>query len=184
MAIKEKKEVVIDPTDPKSPWFLEILERAKAHGDRKQVEFWNPKAAAKAMWLLAQGNSYKSIQRDTKLDRQTIRALEWRHNDTLETKRKEFSMKYAIAAEEFTDLLFKKAEQLADNPEQLENISPDKLALTVGIMTDKATQLAGMAGVVIEHRQGASISDAAKMISEARSRLAKKASGAIIDVTA
>jgi hypothetical protein len=35
-------------------------------------------------------------------------------------------------------------------------------------------QLSGMATAVVEHRQGASIDDAAKMIAEARSRLANK----------
>jgi hypothetical protein len=54
-------------------------------------------------------------------------------------------------------------------------ISPDRLALTVGIMTDKASQLSGMATTVIEHRRGASIDDAAKMIEEARMRVANKA---------
>ena len=71
-------------------------------------------------------------------------------------------------------MLFQKAEQLADDPDQLKNISPDRLALTVGIMTDKATQLAGMAGVVIEHRKGASIEDAAIMIAQAKARIANK----------
>jgi len=163
-------------------WFAEVLERAKAHGDRKRVEYWNPQAAAKALWLLAQGRSYCAIAKETGIDRKTIRSLEWRHEDTLETKRKDFSRKYAIAAEEYTDLLFQKAEQLADDPDQLKNISPDRLALTVGIMTDKATQLAGMAGVVIEHRKGASIEDAAIMIAQAKARVATRMSNVIIDV--
>ena len=165
-----------------SEWFQEVLDRAKAHGDRKRVEFWNPQGAAKALWGLAQGKSYSVIAKETGIDRKTIRSLEWRHEDTLESKRKDFSRKYAIAAEEYTDLLFQKAEQLADDPDQLKNISPDRLALTVGIMTDKATQLAGMAGVVIEHRKGASIEDAAIMIAQAKAKIAQRASTVIIDV--
>lgn len=165
-----------------SEWFQEVLDRAKAHGDRKRVEFWNPQGAAKALWGLAQGKSYSVIAKETGIDRKTIRSLEWRHEDTLESKRKDFSRKYAIAAEEYTDLLFQKAEQLADDPDQLKNISPDRLALTVGIMTDKATQLAGMAGVVIEHRKGASIEDAAIMIAQAKAKIAQRASTVIIDI--
>jgi hypothetical protein len=38
-----------------------------------------------------------------------------------------------------------------------------------------------MAGVVIEHRKGASISDAAKVISEAKARIAAKLRDGAID---
>lgn len=174
-------ETLIHESQP-SEWFQEVLDRAKAHGDRKRVEFWNPQGAAKALWGLAQGKSYSAIAKETGIDRKTIRSLEWRHEDTLDSRRKDFSRKYAIAAEEYTDLLFQKAEQLAEDPEQLKSISPDRLALTVGIMTDKATQLAGMAGVVIEHRKGASIEDAAIMIAQAKAKIAQRASTVIIDI--
>jgi hypothetical protein len=155
-------------------WFQDVIRRAEEHGDKKRIEFWNPQAAANVLWMLAQGNSVAAVSKETGVARETIRGLSWRHNDTLETKRKEFSQRYAIAAEEYTDLLFSKAEQLCDNPEELAKISPDRLALTVGILTDKASQLSGMAGVVIEHRKGASIDDAARLIAEARAKIAKK----------
>lgn len=163
-------------------WFDEALARARLHNNRNRVEFHNPNGAAIALWGLAQGKTYAQISKESGIDRRTIRDLEWRHEDTLESKRKEFSRKYAIAAEEYTDLLFMKAEQLAEDPDQLKSISPDRLALTVGIMTDKATQLAGMAGVVIEHRNGHTIEDAAIMIAKAKSKVAQKASTVIIDV--
>ena len=83
-------------------------------------------------------------------------------------------MRYAIAAQDYTDLLFERSQQLFDNPEELAKISPDKLAVTVGILTDKAAQLTGMATTVVEHRKGASLDDAAKMISDAKSRIASK----------
>ena len=156
-------------------WFQEVMRRAEEHGDRKRIEFWNPSAAANVLWMLAQGNSVSAVSKATGVARETIRSLSWRHSDTLETKRKEFSQRYAIAAEEYTDLLFTKAEQLSQNPEELAKISPDRLALTVGILTDKASQLSGMAGVVIEHRKGASTDDAARLIAEARAKIAKKA---------
>jgi hypothetical protein len=63
---------------------------------------------------------------------------------------------------------------LANDPEQLKYVPPDKLALTIGIMTDKASQLMGMATTVVEHRKGPSIDDAAKAIEEARMRMANK----------
>ena len=83
-------------------------------------------------------------------------------------------MRYAIAAQDYTDLLFERSQQLFDNPDELAKISPDKLAVTVGILTDKAAQLTGMASSIVEHRKGASLDDAAKMISEARTRIADK----------
>jgi len=168
--------------EPPQEWFDEVRRRAEDMGvDGRCIEACAPRTAATVLWMKAQGVSNKQVSKRTGLSYGAINGLCWRHADTLETKRKEFSQKYAIAAQTFTDLLFDKAEQLAENPDQLVNISPDKLALTVGIMTDKAAQLSGMAGVVIEHRKGASISDAAKVISEARARIASKIRDGAID---
>jgi hypothetical protein len=44
----------------------------------------------------------------------------------------------------------------------------------VGILTDKAAQLTGMASSIVEHRKGASLDDAAKMIFDAKARIASK----------
>jgi len=163
----------IDSHEAKKEFFLEIKERAKSF-PRNCVENYNPHLAAKILWMSAQGARVSAIAKKLQCGHELVRSLEWRHNDTLESKRKEFSKRYAIAAAEYTDLLFDRAEQLANNPEELAKISPDRLALTVGIMTDKATQLSGMATTVVEHRKGTSIDDAAKMIAEARSRIAAK----------
>jgi len=169
---KLKAEYVDERAD-KTAWFLEVQERAKL-SPGNCVEHYAPNKAAMALWLAAQGARISEIRDKTGLGRETIRGLQWRHNDTLETKRKEFSMRYAIAAQDYTDLLFERSQQLFDNPEELAKISPDKLAVTVGILTDKAAQLTGMASSIVEHRKGASLDDAAKMISEARTRIADK----------
>lgn len=170
----------VDSNEAAFEFLEEIRERAKTL-PRNCVESHHPHIAAQALWMLAQGASIKKIADITGLGHYTIRSLEWRHNDTLETKRKEFSQKYAIAAAEYTDLLFSRAEQLHQNPDQLAEISPDRLAMTVGIMTDKAQQLAGMATAVVEHRKGATIDEAAKMIAEARSRIANKVKSEAIE---
>ena len=167
------KAEYVDEREDKSAWFLEVKERAKL-SPGNCVEHYAPNKAAMALWLAAQGARITDIQKKTGLGRETIRGLQWRHTDTLETKRKEFSMRYAIAAQDYTDLLFERSQQLFDNPEELAKISPDKLAVTVGILTDKAAQLTGMATTVVEHRKGASLDDAAKMISDAKSRIASK----------
>ena len=167
------KAEYVDEREDKSAWFLEVKERAK-HSPGNCVEHYAPNKAAMALWLAAQGARITDIQKKTGLGRETIRGLQWRHNDTLETKRKEFSMRYAIAAQDYTDLLFERSQQLFDNPEELAKISPDKLAVTVGILTDKAAQLTGMASSIVEHRKGASLDDAAKMIFDAKARIARK----------
>lgn len=164
------------------PEFIEEIRRRAAEMPNKQsIECTDVHRSSMALWRLAQGMSTLRVSKEMGMDWRTVRALEWRHTDTLETRRKEFSRYYAQAAGAYTDLLMEKAERLADDPEQLDNISPDKLALTVGIMTDKAAQLSGMAGVVIEHRKGASIDDAAKMIAEARERIASRIKSQAID---
>lgn len=170
----------VDSDDAAFEFMEQIRERAK-HLSRSCVEVHHPHVAAKALWMLAQGAKIKDISALTKLGHAAIRALEWRHNDTLESKRKEFSQRYAIAAAEYTDLLFERAEQLSNNPDQLAQISPDRLAMTIGIMNDKAQQLAGMATSVVEHRKGATIDDAAKMIAEARSRMALNTKNTAVD---
>jgi hypothetical protein len=178
--LEKFKENYYDDRPDKSEWFLEVRERAKSLS-RNNVEHYAPHKAALALFLLSQGARITEISKKTGMGRDVIRGLEWRHNDTLETKRKEFSMRYAIAAQEYTDLLFERATQLFDDPDSLAKISPEKLAITVGILTDKAAQLTGMATTVVEHRKGASIDDAAKMISEARTRIANKIRESAID---
>jgi len=79
-----------------------------------------------------------------------------------------------MVAMEYKNLLFMKADQLMDDPEQLKMVSPDKLAVTMAIATDKAAMLTGMAGVIVEHRKGVSVEDAATAIAAARARIAAK----------
>lgn len=166
---------------PKFPpeMIQEVQERALARrsgkGGKPCLELCEPEKAAKALWMRAQGASYRQIALTLGVEWKTVMALAWRNEETIESKRKEFSKRYAQVAEQFTDILFEKAERLMDNPEKIDEIDPSKLALTVGIMTDKAAQLSGMATVTIEHRKGVTVEDAAKAIEEARKRIAENA---------
>jgi hypothetical protein len=100
--LEKFKENYYDDRPDKSEWFLEVRERAKSLS-RNNVEHYAPHKAALALFLLSQGARITEISKKTGIGRDVIRGLEWRHNDTLETKRKEFSMRYAIAAQEYTD---------------------------------------------------------------------------------
>ena len=164
-------------TDIPEEWFNEVRLRAQSFEGQNMnrcVELTKPQEAARALWMLAQGIPRYDIADATGLSYAAIRAMEWRHTDTLESKRKEFSREYAMVAMDYKNLLFLKAEQLDRDPEQLKMVSPDKLAVTMAIATDKAMALSGMAGIVIEHRKGASIEDAAAAITAARARVADK----------
>ena len=165
-------------------WFNDVRLRAQeftGQNTNRCVELTNPIEAARALWMLAQGISNKDISAATGLDRVTVRQLGWRHSDTLESKRKEFSREYAHVAMTYKNLLFMKADQLEDDPDQLKLVSPDKLALTMAICTDKAAMLSGMPGVIIEHRSGPSIDDAMKFQSEVRARIAEKVKAQAIE---
>jgi len=141
---------------------------------RACLERVKPAKAALILWRLAQGISVRRIIEETGACRKTIRGLQLRLRQPLSEQKARFAALYAQAANEYTELLFEKADRLWENPEQLDNISPDRLAVTVGIMTDHASRLSGMASSVIEHRTGASIEDAAKMIEDAKKRIAEK----------
>jgi hypothetical protein len=156
-------------------WYDEVRQRQiDAGAGKMSIEFTKPKQCAVALWRMAQGVHQWRIAEETGLNLKTIVNLKWKHHDTLDSRRKEISKSYAHAADAFTELLMEKANQLGTDPAALAKISPEKLALTIGIMTDKAAQLSGMAGVIIEHRKGPSIEDASQAIAAAKARIADK----------
>ena len=170
--IPSKHSAKLPKPVPCPPDFIDQIQKNAFDG--RHVELTKPEAAAKAVWMRCQGIAYHRIEAETGLKYDTIRQLCWRAEDTIETKKKEFSRRYAQIAEMVADALGEKMERMLSNPEQLDAISPDRLALTLGIVTDHSAKLSGMAGVIIEHRKGASIDDAAKAIAEARARIADK----------
>jgi len=179
-ALIEKKAEELNEKVELEPEFIEAMQQKaiELHPPGLKgalpVELSKPEQAATALWLRAQGSTYKVIEARTGLKFDTIRGLCWRQEDTLETKRKEFSRKYAQVAEAFSDILLDRAATLIHDEEAVSQISPDRLAMTIGIMTDKAAQLSGMAGMVIEHRKGTSVEEAEAAIQAARARIADK----------
>lgn len=153
----------------------------EVEGGRPFMETMDPKRAATVVWLASQGLTTGQIVKMVKIDKLTVLRLKVRNGDLMEDIRKKMSIEYSRAAVAYTDLMMEKAERLMDAPEKLDDISPDKLAMTVGIMTDKAAQCAGMASTVIEHRGGASISDAQKIILEAQARIADRMKANVIE---
>lgn len=154
--------------------FVMKIQELGENAPKACLERVKPAKAAIVLWRLAQGISTKRIEEETGISRPTIRELSLRLQQPLSEQKRKFAALYAQAASEYTELLFEKADRMWANPEQLDNISPDRLAVTVGIMSDHAAKLSGMANTVIEHRSGASIEDAAKMIEDAKKRVAEK----------
>jgi hypothetical protein len=168
-----KDNSLIDSKEEMIKFMDAIKDRAKDLPSNS-IENTKPDVAVKALWLLSQGAPYTEIRRITRLSHETIRRLEWDHNTTLEKKRKEFSTRYAMAAMEYTDLLFMKAERIHDNPDLLDDISPEKLATTVGIMQDKSSSLAGITDAGVGQKAGLSIEDALVLIEASKQKRAQK----------
>lgn len=143
------------------------------------IEFYDEESTAKALTLFAQGASYRKIEAETGIARHTLIRLKFDQAANIEKLKPYFARKFAAMVDQGLDLMQEKFDRLYEDPTRLDEISPDRLAVTVGVMTDKAAQLAGMASAVIEHRKGSSIEDAAKIIAEARARIAAKT--AVID---
>ena len=155
--------------------FMDAMKERAKELPSNSIENTKPEVAVKALWLLAQSAPYTEIRRITRLSHETIRRLEWDHSHaTFENKRKEFSIRYAMGAQEFTDLLFLKAQRLHDNPELLDDISPEKLATTIGIMQDKSSSLAGISDAGAGAKAGLSIEDALVLIEASKQRRAQK----------
>jgi len=154
--------------------FMDAIKDRAKDLPSNSIENTKPDVAVKALWLLSQGAPYTEIRRITRLSHETIRRLEWDHNTTLEKKRKEFSTRYAMAAMEYTDLLFMKAERIHDNPDLLDDISPEKLATTIGIMQDKSSSLAGITDAGVGQKAGLSIEDALVLIEASKQKRAQK----------
>jgi len=156
------------------PEFIRRIQAMAENGAATNIENQDPFRASVAMWRLAQGVSMNRVSEETGFKRRTLRDLAIRHQSTLSDQKARFAAMYAQAASEYTELLFEKVDRMHENPEQLDQLSPDRLALTVGIMTDQAAKLSGMASSIIEHRKGASIEDASEMIAAAKARIAEK----------
>jgi hypothetical protein len=157
----------------------DISERAKTL-DKRCLENFNKPLAIEVLWRYSQGESKKSISRVTDVDLPTIRRLCRDHFTTVEDQRKKMASNYAEIACDYSNLLRKRAEMLEDDDDALSQVSPDKLAVVVGVMTDKYSSLSGMNTITIEHRKGVTIDDAAATIAAIREKLAEKArSGAI-----
>jgi hypothetical protein len=178
------EETELNPSPAKiKEEMVKIMASVRERGkdlSKSSLENTKPDLAAKALWMLSQGANFTKVREITGLSHECVRRLEWEHsanNITFAEQRKLFSSRYAMAAMEYTDLLFKRAEQLHDDPALLAQVSPEKLATVVGIMQDKSAMLAGTNNADINAKAGLSIEDARALIEAAAGRIAQKRNG-------
>ena len=163
----------VDAPENLEKFFAAVKERGKGL-PANCIENTHVDVAAKGLWMLAQGKTYREIRAVTGMGHETIRRLDWDHQATLDDYRPMFAKRYAMSAAEMTDLIFKKAEQLHEDEEELKKTPIDRLAVAAGILQDHSNKLAGMATAVVEHRRGVSIEDAMAEIKAAKARVAKR----------
>lgn len=142
----------------------------------RYIENKQPKMAALALELLAEGVSYTAVQEQTGLGFLALTSLRSRHETAIEERRKQLALDGFEQAERMRALVAKKAEMLFHDEDALKKTSIKDLALAQAITQDKALQAAGENRVVVEHRAGKpSLEDAMKAIAEARAALQKEA---------
>jgi len=139
------------------------------------LEQTRPHKAIAVLMMLEEGRPMREICEKFNTNFNAIIGMRARHSVSMKERRSVFSKLYSVAAESLAYLLIKKTDMLANDDAMLAETSLKDIALGMGIATDKAAMLDGMATQTIEVRRGASVSDAAQFIAAAKARAAEKA---------
>lgn len=149
----------------------------------RYIENKQPKMAALALELLAEGVCHDAVRQETGIGFLALTSLRARHEMAIDERRKQLALDGFEQAERMRALVAKKADMLFHDEDALKKANIKDLALAQAITQDKAFQAAGENRVVVEHRQGRpSLDDAIKAIAEARAALQKEAIPVEVDV--
>ena len=149
---------------------------------KRRPEIREPEKCAQALYLLAETDTkHYLIAEKVGLTEREVGQLTYRRPELWEKRRPELAQKMAAASEQLLDVLEEKMQRLQADPDKLDDEKLKDIALAIGIVTDKAANLNGMATSVVEHRSGPSIEDAMKFREEVRQRV-QMAKGKVIDV--
>lgn len=156
-------------------WQREV-EKMAASGEHQGhiMEVVKPYKAISILMMLEEGRPMREINEKFNTNFNAIIGLRARHSTSMKERRAIFSRLYSLAAESMAYLLIKKTDMLAHDDAALAETSLKDIALGMGIATDKAAMLDGMATQTIEVRRGSSIGDAAALIQAAKAKLAEK----------
>lgn len=151
------------------------LARVMVAGNGNFTEVREPEKCALALEMLASGETYSAVEAATGIKKKTLVGLRYRHSDAIGVRRERAADDAEHMAERYRAILEQKAEQLEGDSEALARVNPKDLALTYGILRDKASTLRGDASSVVEHKRGVSLEDARRMIEEAQKRVREEA---------
>ena len=155
---------------PKDSLARSVSENANKAGNF--LERKDPKLAARVLEMLAEGESFTGIRRETGLNWDTIARLKARHEVALAERRQLLAQDALDIAEGLRLLQKEKMRMLAEDPEQLARTNIKDLGITWGIANDKYLSVIGENKVTVEHKTAApSLEDAMKAIEEARAKL-------------
>ena len=122
--------------------------------------------------MLADGESFRTIQKELGLQWDTVARLKARHKTLLDERRAVLAEDALEIAEGLRLLQKEKMRMLAEDPEQLARTNIRDLSIPWGIANDKFLAAVGENKVVVEHKSAApSLEDAMKAIQEARAKL-------------
>ncbi len=143
-------------------------------GDRTGnfLERTDPGKATRALEMLADGESFRTIQKELGLQWDTVARLKARHKVLLDERRAVLAEDALEIAEGLRLLQKEKMRMLAEDPEQLARTNIRDLSIPWGIANDKFLAAVGENKVVVEHKSAApSLEDAMRAIQEAREKL-------------
>lgn len=152
---------------------------AKADVGPKHLEKARPMEAVQVLEMLADGKSYRQIQKATGVGLDGVARLKARHGAVLEERRKELAKDGFEVMEKARQLLNRKLDDAADDDEKFDKLKPMELTTIYAIAQDKAFAAEDGNKVVVEHvKKGVSVEEAMKAIQEAQ----KRVKGEAIDV--
>jgi hypothetical protein len=160
----------------------QVKERARELGHAGMaLEQRDPARCAIILEMRSRNVSFRRIKERTGVDAKTVLRLEQDHKETLDGWRKRAARQLAETADLARNALNEKLISILENDELMASTKVSEIAVAMGVSTDKSMALAGVPGVVIEHKKGASVDDAMKAIAEAKARVANRLKDSSVD---
>lgn len=173
-------EALISQPSPEAlaPYVADVQKRAdewlSIHPTAKRrTEIREPEKAALALYLLdTTSMGQMKVAAAVGLSNREIGTLLFHRPELWEKRRPRLAMDLAATTEELLDVMGEKIARIKESQVELDSTPLKDIALSVGILSDKAATFNGMATAVVEHRSGPSIADARQAIEEARAKAA------------